>query len=340
KDVPTSIPYLISWKPETTENQGDASTDNEAVKAVNGVNATALVAVVGAPLNLIAAINQAEQDRDRKGELVKKISTPCGLEVMEQARKALVRLQGFQSKRFNATANTAPSIRGSRMLDSAFDQYRQDLVYDEINSISMVSMEQSCCRRTRQVLVPEEHIVACCNGKVFSQTQHQGRHLVDVTLSIQEHPKELLCRHEKSDIFKQYDWKAPKQNTESTNDPSSTKADPSTSPNVVATNPPSKKKRKSTPKKDQLTANEMIKIQLIRSMHKIRHAVTTCLSDIPNLASKSKRVCQQALGQYLESLSVDHLDENDRVILSYLTPHFSVQEIAAAKKGTTPSPED
>ncbi|KAG0346064.1 hypothetical protein BGZ54_005357, partial [Gamsiella multidivaricata] len=40
------------------------------------------------------------------------------------------------------------------------------------------------------------------------------------------------------------------------------------------------------------------------------------------------------------SLSVDHLDEDDRAILSYLTPHFSVQEIAAAKKGTTPNPED
>ncbi|KAI7816406.1 hypothetical protein BC939DRAFT_45537 [Gamsiella multidivaricata] len=73
---------------------------------------------------------------------------------------------------------------------------------------------------------------------------------------------------------------------------------------------------------------------------KLRHDVTTCLSDISNLASKSKRACQQVIGNYLESLSVDHLDEDDRTILSYLTPHFSVQEIAAAKKGTTPNPED
>ncbi|KAI7829672.1 hypothetical protein BC939DRAFT_441441 [Gamsiella multidivaricata] len=170
------------------------------------------------------------------------------------------------------------------------------------------------------------------------------------------------------------------KNTKSTNNPSSTistststEAGPSTSTNVGATNPPPKKKKKSTPKKDQLAADEMTKIQLIRAMQtehplrtldigilkantsraikkevpydedlqdKLRHAVTTCLSDISNLASKSKRACQQVIGQYLESLSVDHLDEDDRTILSYLTPHFSVQEIAAAKKGTTPNPED
>ncbi|KAF8940987.1 hypothetical protein BGZ58_003409 [Dissophora ornata] len=54
KDVPTSIPYLISWKLETTETQGDAGADDEAVKAANGVEAAALAAAVGAPLNLIA----------------------------------------------------------------------------------------------------------------------------------------------------------------------------------------------------------------------------------------------------------------------------------------------
>ncbi|KAF8917761.1 hypothetical protein EDD21DRAFT_418025 [Dissophora ornata] len=45
-----------------------------------------------------------------------------------------------------------------------------------------------------QVLVPEEHIVAYCNGKVFSQTQHQGCRLVNESPGIQEHLKELLCR--------------------------------------------------------------------------------------------------------------------------------------------------
>ncbi|KAG0285569.1 hypothetical protein BGZ98_005448, partial [Dissophora globulifera] len=73
---------------------------------------------------------------------------------------------------------------------------------------------------------------------------------------------------------------------------------------------------------------------------KLRKAMTTCLSDISTLASKSKRVCQQAVGQYLENLSIDQLDEDDKVILSYLTSPFSVQEIAAAKNGVSPNPED
>ena len=54
KDVPISIPYLISWKPETTENQEDVGADDEAVKAANRAKAAALAAAVGAPLNLIA----------------------------------------------------------------------------------------------------------------------------------------------------------------------------------------------------------------------------------------------------------------------------------------------
>ncbi|KAG0292900.1 hypothetical protein BGZ97_005482 [Linnemannia gamsii] len=72
----------------------------------------------------------------------------------------------------------------------------------------------------------------------------------------------------------------------------------------------------------------------------INRAITTCLSDISKLASRTKRGCQQIVGQYLENLSVDHLDKDDRTILSYLTPYFSVQEIEDAKKGTTPNTED
>ncbi|KAF8950293.1 hypothetical protein BGZ52_003017 [Haplosporangium bisporale] len=179
-----------------------------------------------------------------------------------------------------------------------------------------------------------------------------------------------LISHKKPDIFKQHVWKPPKENTESTNNPCSTT---STSTNVSATNPPPKKKQKSTPKKDQPAVDDMTKIQLVRAMQsehplrtldigtlnantsralkkevpydenlqdKLQHAVTTCLSDVSNLASKSKRACQQVVGQYLESLSVNHLDEDDKIILNYLTPHFSVQEIAMARKGTTPGPED
>ncbi|KAG0079887.1 hypothetical protein BGZ93_003067, partial [Podila epicladia] len=73
---------------------------------------------------------------------------------------------------------------------------------------------------------------------------------------------------------------------------------------------------------------------------KLHEAMMTCFSDISTLASKSKRGCQQAVGQYLENLSFDQLDEDDWVILSYLTSPFSVQEIAAAKQGVSPNLED
>ncbi|KAF9176118.1 hypothetical protein BGZ51_001628, partial [Haplosporangium sp. Z 767] len=73
---------------------------------------------------------------------------------------------------------------------------------------------------------------------------------------------------------------------------------------------------------------------------KLQGAITTCLSDVSQLSLKTKRACQQAVGQYLENLSVEHLDENDKIILRYLTSPFSVQEIAAAKKGTTSTPEE
>ncbi|KAG9072050.1 hypothetical protein KI688_006272 [Linnemannia hyalina] len=150
-----------------------------------------------------------------------------------------------------------------------------------------------------------------------------------------------------------------------------TEAGPST--NVGATSPRPRKKQKSTPKKDQPAADKMTKFQLVKAMQrehplrtldigtlkantsralkkeipydaelqqKLQHAITTCLSDISKLASRTKRRCQQAVGQYLENLSVDHLDEVDRTIFSYLTPYFSVQEIEEAKNGITPNPEE
>jgi hypothetical protein len=72
---------------------------------------------------------------------------------------------------------------------------------------------------------------------------------------------------------------------------------------------------------------------------KLQRAICTRLSDISKLASRSKRACQQAVGQYLENLSIDHLDMDDQTIVSYLTPYFSVQEIEEAKKGNTQCPE-
>ncbi|KAG0354052.1 hypothetical protein BGX24_007051, partial [Mortierella sp. AD032] len=162
----------------------------------------------------------------------------------------------------------------------------------------------------------------------------------------------------------------------STNAGPDTKAGPSTeagpSANVSTITPPPKKKRKSTPKKVRPAA-DMTKFQLVKAMQwehplrtldigtlkantsralkkevphdadlqqRIQHAITTCLSDVSKLASRTKRGCQQAIGQYLENLSIDHLDQDDRTILNYLTPPFSVQEIEEAKKGTTPNPDE
>ncbi|KAF9921950.1 hypothetical protein FBU30_007995 [Linnemannia zychae] len=176
-----------------------------------------------------------------------------------------------------------------------------------------------------------------------------------------------LIQHEQPDIFKQYTWRAPRENSKSTissNNVTSavtnTEASSSTSTCFDATNPPPKMKPKSVRKKDQLTPDQMTKIQLIRAMQwehplrtldvgtlkanssraldkeilndvnlhdKLQLVITTCLSDVSYLASKKKRACQQAIGQYLENLSVAYLDRDDKIILSYLTSSFSDKEI-------------
>jgi len=68
-----------------------------------------------------------------------------------------------------------------------------------------------------------------------------------------------LISHDKPDMFKQYVWKLPKENTESANNPNSTtstgtntstEACPNT--NVGATSSPPKKKQTSTPNKINL----------------------------------------------------------------------------------------
>lgn len=73
---------------------------------------------------------------------------------------------------------------------------------------------------------------------------------------------------------------------------------------------------------------------------KLQKGVMTCLSDISQLASKTKWLCQHMVRQYLKTLSVDHLDDDDKTILSYLSTPFSVQEIAAAKDGTNLASEE
>jgi hypothetical protein len=86
------------------------------------------------------------------------------------------------------------------------------------------------------------------------QYKHRERYAVKT--------RSRLISHEKPDVFKQYVWKPPKENTEPANSLKSTastsisteagpnsEAEAGPSTNVDATSPPPKKKRKSTPKK-------------------------------------------------------------------------------------------
>ncbi|KAF9319041.1 hypothetical protein BG006_003063, partial [Podila minutissima] len=159
----------------------------------------------------------------------------------------------------------------------------------------------------------------------------------------------------------------------STSTSSSSTSSSCTSTSSTSTQPP-KKKQKTTQKRPPPPADEMTKAELIKAMqikHPIRtldigtlkantsqalakefpadadlqiklwKGVLTCLSDISQLALKTKWLCQHMVGQYLETLSVVHLDDDDKTILSYLSTPLSVQEIAAATKdGATLATEE
>lgn len=192
-----------------------------------------------------------------------------------------------------------------------------------------------------------------------------------------------LIQHEKPSIFKQYVWKPPKEKTDSPQEQSAS-TDTSTDAGPNTSTLPPKKKRKTTPKKPQPAANTMTKAELVKAMQsehplrtldvgtlkanagralknefgsdadlqlQLRNSVMGCLSTVSRLSAKTKRICQQVVGQYLENLSVDQsdnddnplvdqLDEDDRMIIGYLSSPFSVKEIAAAKKGAILAPED
>ncbi|KAF9540791.1 hypothetical protein EC957_003713 [Mortierella hygrophila] len=155
-----------------------------------------------------------------------------------------------------------------------------------------------------------------------------------------------LISHEKPDIFKQYAWKPPRINNESAINPNSTtRTDTSTEAGPIPRQAPAPKSTPPTLDVGTLKANTSRALQKevpydADLQQKLQHFITTCLSDISKLASRTKRGCQEAVGQYLENLSIDHLDEDDSTILSYLTPDFSAQKIQAAEKGTTPNPEE
>lgn len=55
--------------------------------------------------------------------------------------------------------------------------------------------------------------------------------------------------------------------------------------------------------------------------------VKYCLSTVAQLASETKRICQLAIGQYLEALSLENLDDMDRLILSRLCYPFTNNDV-------------
>lgn len=63
--------------------------------------------------------------------------------------------------------------------------------------------------------------------------------------------------------------------------------------------------------------------------------IKTCLSDVAQLAATSKRICQLAIGQYLEQLSLRDVDEADRIILHSLCPPFTDKNMVIVEDTTT-----
>lgn len=55
--------------------------------------------------------------------------------------------------------------------------------------------------------------------------------------------------------------------------------------------------------------------------------IKTCFSDIAKKAAKAKRTCQLAIGQYLEQLSLENVDEQDRLILARLCRPFTANDV-------------
>ncbi|KAG0329520.1 hypothetical protein BG000_012074, partial [Podila horticola] len=68
--------------------------------------------------------------------------------------------------------------------------------------------------------------------------------------------------------------------------------------------------------------------------------IKTCLSDVAQLAATLKRICQLAIGQYLEQLSLQDIDEADRIILHSLCPSFTDKNMVIVEDTTTQDSEE
>lgn len=148
------------------------------------------------------------------------------------------------------------------------------------------------------------------------------------------------------------------------NTSSNTNSNTSTLKNISSSNKnrnAQKKKRKRKPKapsKPSLPVDEMDKDQLVRSLqkeHPIRTLdigtlnanatralvkefdhqeaskllprIKTCFKQVAHIASNTKRLCQRAIGQFVEEISSGTVDTSDRYLLDKLCPRVSNQDM-------------
>ncbi|GJJ67737.1 hypothetical protein EMPS_00083 [Entomortierella parvispora] len=145
-----------------------------------------------------------------------------------------------------------------------------------------------------------------------------------------------IIEHDPPDIFKQHIWKP-------WTEPPQSPAAPNTPPKPETTTTTTKK---GSPSLDGMTKKGLVKE--LQWQHPIRvldigtinsnvtralnkeslppaclTSIKVCLSETTRLATVTKRICQQAIGQYLEGLSLENLDDQDRLILQVLCRPFT-----------------
>lgn len=162
-----------------------------------------------------------------------------------------------------------------------------------------------------------------------------------------------MIEHEPPDVLEQFGWKPWTTPPESPKEP----GEPS---------PPSKRKEK--PKKKLVRLKYMEKVDLVKELqwqHPTRvlnvgtvnsnatralakdslsldylPRIKRCLSRTTQLAIKTKRTCQQAIGRYLENLLLDNLDSMDKLVLGHLCCPFNNKDAMAVKQHTKEGSEE
>ncbi|KAG0015364.1 hypothetical protein BGZ82_001431, partial [Podila clonocystis] len=157
-----------------------------------------------------------------------------------------------------------------------------------------------------------------------------------------------IMKHEPPDILKQYTWKPWTSRPESPRETITSTS--GHKPKVKAPKPPLPVERMI--KKDlvlalqwehptrtldigTINANVSRALKVFPAPHQESYLprIKTCLADITRLAARTKRTCQRAIGQYLERLSLQDIDEVDKIILGKLCPPFSAQDTVEESEG-------